>query len=327
MVMDRRHAEDAASGQLEGSDLDHHREGFHDEHPTHDEQHDFLAHDHRDGAQRGAQRQRADVAHEDLRRIGVEPEEAEAGADQRGAEHDQLAGARYVGNQQVLGELHVARQVAEDAQRAGNHYRRHDRQAVETVGEVHCIARTDDDEVGQDHEEDAQLDLDALQHRHDQGGLDRGFGSHVEEHGGADAEHRLPEVLPAARQATGVLLDHLAVVVHPADGTEQQGNDQHYPHVAVGKIRPQQRADGYGGKDQGAAHGRGALLRQVRLRTVVAHGLADLADLQGTDHPGPQPQRQRQRGEHAENAAQGQVLEDAEALVELLQVFGQQQEH
>ena len=48
-----------------------------------------------------------------------------AGADQRGAEHDQLAGARYVGNQQVLGELHVARQVAEDAQRAGNHYRRH----------------------------------------------------------------------------------------------------------------------------------------------------------------------------------------------------------
>ncbi|MNV78800.1 hypothetical protein D3C71_1723160 [compost metagenome] len=65
----------------------------------------------------------------------------------------------------------------------------------------------------------------------------------------------------------------------------------------------------------------------MRLRAVVTHGLADLADLQGTDHPRPQPQRQGQRGQHTQNPAQGQVLEDREAFVELLQILSQQQQH
>ena len=42
-------------------------------------------------ADRAAQRQRADVAHEHLRRVGVEPQEADAGAAHRAAEHGQLA--------------------------------------------------------------------------------------------------------------------------------------------------------------------------------------------------------------------------------------------
>ena len=62
-------------------------------------------------------------------------------------------------------------------------------------------------------------------------------------------------------------------------------------------------------------------------RPLPVHGLADLADLQGTDHPRAEPQRQRQGGQHAEDTAQGQVLKDREALVELLQVLRQQQQH
>ncbi|MNG94176.1 hypothetical protein D3C79_531790 [compost metagenome] len=327
MVVDRRHAEHALAGQLEGGNLDHHRQGFHDEHAAHDEQHDFLADDHGDSAQRGAQRQRADVPHEYLRRVGVEPQEAQAGTDQRAAEHDQLARARHVGDQQVFGELHVARQVAEDAQGTADHHRRHDRQAVEAVGEVDRVARTDNDEVGQYDEADAQRNGDILDERQDQRGFDAGRRGLVQEDGCSQAEHRLPEVLPAAWQATRVLFDHLAVVVDPADGTECQGNDQHHPHVAVGQVGPQQGADGDGGQDQRPTHGRGAGLGQVRLRAVVTHGLADLADLQGTDHPRPQPQRQGQRGQYTKNPAQGQVLEDREAFVELLQILGQQQQH
>ena len=72
VVVNRRHAKHAAPGQFEGSHLDDHRQGFHHEHTAHDEQHDFLANDHRDGAQGCAQRQCADVAHEDLRGVGVE---------------------------------------------------------------------------------------------------------------------------------------------------------------------------------------------------------------------------------------------------------------
>ncbi|MCY1174372.1 hypothetical protein D9M73_145720 [compost metagenome] len=208
-------------------------------------------------------------------RIGVEPQEAQTGANQCAAEHDQFARARYIGNQQVFGEFHVTRQVAEDAQGAADHHRRHDCQAVEAVGKVDRVARADDDEVSQHDEADAQRNGDILDERQDQRGFDAGRRGLVQEDRSRQAEHRLPEILPAARQTAGVLLDHLAVVVDPADRAEQQGHRQHHPHVAVGEIGPQQGADGDGGQDQRATHGRRALLRQVRLRTVVAHRLAD----------------------------------------------------
>ena len=56
-----------------------------------DHQQQLLLDQDRDGAERGAERQRSDVAHEDLRRVGVVPEEPERGADQRAAEDRQLA--------------------------------------------------------------------------------------------------------------------------------------------------------------------------------------------------------------------------------------------
>ncbi len=239
MVMDRRHAENALAGELEAGDLDHHRQRFHHEHAAHDEQHHFLADDHGNGAQRCAQGQRADVAHEDLRRIGVEPEEAEAGTDQRAAEDDEFSGTGDVGDQQILGEIHVTGEVTEDAQTAADHHGRHDRQAVEAVGEVDRIARTNDDEIGENHETDAQRDLDVLQQRQDQRRFNRRLRSHIKEDRRTEAEHRLPEILPAAWQPARVLLDHLAVVIDPPDGAEQQCHRQHYPHVAVGQVGPE----------------------------------------------------------------------------------------
>ena len=89
------------AGELERGHLQHHRDGLEHEHAAHDEQHDFLAHDHGDGAERGADRERADVAHEHLRRIGVEPQKSEARADQGRAEDQHLADARDVGDLQV----------------------------------------------------------------------------------------------------------------------------------------------------------------------------------------------------------------------------------
>ena len=64
-------------------------------------EHDLLPRDDGDGAERAAQRQRADAADEDLRRVGVEPEEGEPGAGHRGAEDQQLAGAPDAREQQV----------------------------------------------------------------------------------------------------------------------------------------------------------------------------------------------------------------------------------
>ena len=130
--------------------------------------------DHRDGAERGAERQCADVAHEHFGRVRVEPEEAEPGADHGAAEHRELARAGDVGEQQVLRVDRVAGHVHEDPERAADHDRRQDRQAVETVGQVDRVRRADDHEVGQDDEaEDAQRVGDVLEERDDQVGLRR----------------------------------------------------------------------------------------------------------------------------------------------------------
>ena len=61
-----------------------------------------------------AEGERADVAHEDLRGVGVVPEEAEAGADDRGAEDQQLARPGHVRDLQVGGEVDAPRHVGED---------------------------------------------------------------------------------------------------------------------------------------------------------------------------------------------------------------------
>ena len=70
---------------------------------AHDGQHDLLTGDHGNGPQRPAQRQRAHVAHEDLGRVRVEPQEGQPAPGHGGAEDHQLARARDVGKSRYLG--------------------------------------------------------------------------------------------------------------------------------------------------------------------------------------------------------------------------------
>ncbi len=64
------------------------------------------------------ERQRARVAHEDLGRIAVEPEEADGRADEGAAEHRQLARALDVEDLEVVGGPEVAGQVGDDPEGA-----------------------------------------------------------------------------------------------------------------------------------------------------------------------------------------------------------------
>src|SRR5258706_16273812 len=100
--MQRRHSENAfAAAPFEIEPLKHHRTRFGDEHAAHDEKYDLLPDDHRDRAKSGAERKRAHVAHEDVRRVGVEPEEPKARADQGTAEHGELRRSRNVWKEQI----------------------------------------------------------------------------------------------------------------------------------------------------------------------------------------------------------------------------------
>ena len=117
-----------------------------------------------------AERQGADVAHEHHRRIGVEPQEAEAGADQRRAEDRQLAGAGDVRHLQILGEAGIAGGVGEDAVGEGRGHHRADRQAVEAVGEVDGIGGADQQHGGERNVEQAEVDVQMLE----EGKVERG---------------------------------------------------------------------------------------------------------------------------------------------------------
>jgi hypothetical protein len=69
MMVQRRHAEHPLLGQLERGHLDDDRQGFEDEQAAHQDEEDLLLGDHRHAADRGAERERADVAHEHLGRV------------------------------------------------------------------------------------------------------------------------------------------------------------------------------------------------------------------------------------------------------------------
>src|SRR5580658_1243406 len=65
----------------------------------------------------------------------------------------------------------------------------------------------------------------------------------------------------------------------------------------------------------------------MRLRAVAAHALPDLVAAQHGDHGRADEQGEHQRGERGQDAAQGEVLEDVKAAVELREIFGQGKQH
>src|SRR6266446_4903557 len=84
MVMQRRHAEDAAAGPAIGQDLHDDRHGLEHEQAADDGEHDLVLGHDRHRPQRTADGERAGIAHEHLGGRCVEPEKAQPGADQGG---------------------------------------------------------------------------------------------------------------------------------------------------------------------------------------------------------------------------------------------------
>ena len=145
-MVDRRHPEHALAGELERDHLHDHRHRFEHEQPADDGEHDLVLGGDRDRAEHAAERERAGVAHEDRGRRRVEPEEAEAGADHRAAQHRELAGAGDVVDLQIVGEHRVAGEIGDHAEARRRDHHRHDGETVEPVGQVHRVAGADDDE-------------------------------------------------------------------------------------------------------------------------------------------------------------------------------------
>ena len=107
----------------------------------------LRVHRQREQRERRAEAERADVAHDDPRRRGVEPQEAHARAGERGGQRGEV---ERVDDGAV--DVRVPeRPVADDHERAEAHQRRAAGEAVEAVGDVDGVRRRPDDQPGEDH--------------------------------------------------------------------------------------------------------------------------------------------------------------------------------
>ena len=135
MVMQRRHLEQpssfpvAAPGELEVSNLEHHRCRLGDEDGAHHRQEQPLPGHERRDRQRCPDGQRAGIAHDDLRRMRVEPEEAHQRAGHRQAERHHTELSLPVGDDGV----------GDEGDGGGTR-----RQGIQPIGEVHRVRHGDD---------------------------------------------------------------------------------------------------------------------------------------------------------------------------------------
>ena len=323
--MDRSHAEDAFAAFLEAHDLDDDAQRLHDE-DTADEREDdllFAA----DGERRNAatERERACIAHEHLRGMRIEPEEAQTSSCERHRDDGKLIGKAVMRDAEVVGVLRVAADVTKAGvgQRGGERAARGE--AVEAVGEVHGIRSPHDDEREHRDGEDTHVCDDRVFH---EGNVQRpqrvaAVRRHKISKGEArdDSHAGLPDEFGASTDTFGVLLADFEVVVSEAEGSETECGEQDDPHHDVVPLRPQQRGENDGAEDQNASHGRRAGFFAVEFGELVhflggADGLPDLQGDQFADELVPKHQREHEGRDGGPARAEGVVFEEVEDFVE-----------
>src|SRR5262249_37185481 len=102
-------------------------------------------------AERASDRETPGVAHEDLRGVGVEPEESDGRAHECGAEDGKLTSARQIEEVEVPRHVYPCEEVGERGERRRRNGGEASREAVETIGEVDGIAGACRDQGDEQH--------------------------------------------------------------------------------------------------------------------------------------------------------------------------------
>ena len=118
------------------------------------------------GTQRPAQRKATRIPHEYGSRWRIIPQKAQAPANQRHAENQQLARPRHIVDVQILSEINPAHRIGQNAKRRRGNHHRHNRQTVQAIGEINGIGRANDDDHCKGEKHDAKRHQSIFQHRH-----------------------------------------------------------------------------------------------------------------------------------------------------------------
>src|SRR5215210_3438210 len=245
VVVQRRHLEEPPARpqpplrQLEEADLERYRQRLDDVDAADEDENQLLLRQHADGADGAADGEAPHVAHEDLGRRRVVPEEAEARPDHRPAEDRQLADLLLVFEPEVRGPARVAAHVGEGRQRRHRDDRHADGESVQPVRQVHRVREAeqhDGDERQVEHRPDVRDVLERRLLEERQAQVPRVVGPSLvrEEEERPPHEQRdgqLPRQLPAPLQPEVLPLRDLQVVVEEPDGGEARGRDEDDPDV------------------------------------------------------------------------------------------------
>src|SRR5256885_11663239 len=150
MMMDGRHAKDSLTAQFEGADLKDAVEEFDDENATDERQQNSVLDNDGDNADRAAEGERTDIAHEHFGGMRVGPKKAERSADERAAKNGKFTDARDVLNFEIVRPAVVAADISEHGERACSNDGAADGEAVETVGEIDGVGRAGNDDCDKD---------------------------------------------------------------------------------------------------------------------------------------------------------------------------------
>ncbi len=335
--MQRRHLEDPLPvTQLVAGHLENDRQRLDHENPADAHQQDLLLNKDGDHAHAAAQRKRPYIAHEDLGRVRVVPQKAQRSARHGAAEYRQLARSGQPHQVQIFCELSMAAGVRQHRHGPGGDDHQPDREAIQSIGQVHGVGTANQDEGDKQEEEDKRervgervakegvddkTGLEALEERH----VHRRRVAPVrpqyqQKHAHRQRHHALRRELAPAGDAEVLVFANLGVVVPKPDRAEGHDAEDRDPDIGVGEVRPQQRGHHNGDDDQHAAHGGRAGLLLVRARAFLADHLADLELAQLRNQPRPQKQAQKQRrhaGECRPKRDEPEYAERAEVVIEL----------
>src|SRR5262245_58492326 len=101
---------------------------------------------YRDGPQGTSHRQGTDVTHENLRRVCIKPEKAQASPKQGPTEHGQFTSAPYMHKVQILGKVGVANDISDTSIDEGRNDIGPGGQSIQSISEIDRIALADDDQ-------------------------------------------------------------------------------------------------------------------------------------------------------------------------------------
>ena len=311
--MDRRHEKDPLSPELVRSHLKDHRERLQDKDPSDEDQEDFIFRRHGHDAQRGAQRQGADISHEHLRGIGVEPQKTQARRDDGGAEHRHLADTGNIRDLEVVGELEMAGHVGDQGVSRGGGHDRSDGETIQAVGKVDGVGRPDDHQHGERDIPDAQVRPDVLQEGNGEDAAEIGLPV-KNYHPGQGDGHLEKELGPGGKAAAALALEFQGIV-NEADHRESRRHKKGDRNVEIHDVGQEHRRGHQGENDERPSHRRRARLYRVSWRTVLADRLAHLRGRQGANQVGTQEKRDQQSHQRGQRGAKGDVAEDVEGRV------------